>query len=198
MLIDEELKMLNVVLSICEGIYKNIDKVDGINYIRISPDYKIRMAVDSKLKHIRLNSEGYSNSRDDGWSFIISDEGFSQLRVDDYITLNFDPSSSHHKTFSFLNSCKENLIHEEEFIDEFTFDGRDMTDEEYFQATLIHPDMPEYDTIKKYMKVMKEGSEVLNGTTFMLHRDPLLTLKLVRKLRRYIIHNFGVDIDVHR
>lgn len=192
---EEELKVLNVFLSICEGVSKTGFDGSFITDFVVTPETTIRLNYNDLgvFNFYRLGDKGpiepvfkvdtdstnFFNLRNiRGWHLIFNPrlEGYNDFRV----------------VYNTLYPAEEDILKE------FTKNGRMMTDEEYFQATCIHPDIPERSVMEKCLEVMNNRSDILNKNTFsMMFRD-YANLKFARKLRRMVIHQLGIDIDVNR
>ena len=72
-------------------------------------------------------------------------------------------STTKNKVLSFLNSDDESLWEHETYIDGFFENGELCTQEQHFQFSLLHPDLPEYDDMCKIYKVLMGKSTVTKG-----------------------------------
>jgi len=184
--INEELKILKIVLSICEGISTSNIQPGHYTY-DITPSPKGRLIFNNK--------DSFSILYGDTVILYIENYEYPQLRTDSDWTICFEPSSEHYNCFSFLNSGDD--LEAEEFIDSFTYNARIMTEEEYFQATCIHPDMPPYENISSYLKIMDEMRRSFLRGSLWLKMKPALDYDFYRKLRRTLIHEGGININVY-
>lgn len=72
-------------------------------------------------------------------------------------------STTKNKVLSFLNSDDESLWQHETYIDSFFENGELCSQEQHFQLSLLHPELPEYDDMCKIHKVLMGDSPVPKG-----------------------------------
>ena len=67
------------------------------------------------------------------------------------------------KVLSFLNSDDPDLWEAEEYIDEFFESGELCTQEQHFQFSLLHPELPEYNDMRNIHKVLMGETTIPTG-----------------------------------
>lgn len=92
---------------------------------------------------------------------------------------------------SFVNSIDDvNMLDSDDYVDSFFKNGL-CTEDEHFQLSLIHPELPEYNIIKRaYEEVLTAPCPELEG--YSLYVPFSFKTQHVRKVRRMMIHKVGI------
>jgi|AGFS01.1.fsa_nt_gi hypothetical protein len=92
--------------------------------------------------------------------------------------------------YSFVNSENSDLLDTDDYVDTFFKEGL-CTEDEHFQLSLIHPELPEYNIIKRaYEEILTAPCPELEG--YHLYIPFSFKTQYVRKIRRTLIHKVGI------
>lgn len=191
MKLNEEIELVHFVLGMAEGLFNNQDKIQDL-YIDLSEGVSITVTSDDGNVYLKCKPT-YGSDKNIVFSFDESD--YTNVMANDCWTFNFHENGDFSQHYSVVNSRDEIIQLEERYIDDLCENGRIITEDEYFQASLVHPGMPEtYEDTVLILQTLRECREKykLVGCSVAVYINEHITMKLLRKIRRQLMFNFGI------
>lgn len=192
MKLQNEIEMVHFMLGMAETLFNNQDKI-----CEMDVDF-----LDGKNLSVLLSDDNvyvkwrpsYGGERHTVFSFDASD--YVNVMANGCWTFNFHENDGDfgHK-YSVINSLDEELQDLEEFFDAMCENGREITEEEYFQAAIAHPDMPStYEDTLLILSTLREGRKYnLKNVSVAMYFSEHITMKLLRMIRRQIMFKMGIE-----
>ncbi|AZU98021.1 hypothetical protein BZF66_06145 [Salmonella enterica] len=179
---DIAIKLLDYQIS--RGIHFSSEfKFDSHSYLKLT----------SSEKMISLRWS-YQNDVEQIFNLSRANEGLSLYTPHSW-NVNYI-NEEYKNRFSFVNTQDDTnteLVEAEEYIDSFFTNGL-CSEDDHFQLSLLHPELPEYSDIQKaYDEVLMVDCPELKG--YMLFVGMGLNMRTVRKIRRMIIHRYSLYND---
>lgn len=189
----EEIESVHFILKMCEALFNNKSKIydfsiDFGDGKELSLDF-----TDEDFLSVRWRS---SHNSPRTVIFHFADFDYYNHRANGMWSLSFNQNGELYYKYSILHSGKSALIEDENYIDTLCEGGREMTEEEYFQACLIHPDMPEtYDDMLLIIRTLRESRGKYNmfNIGVAMYFNEYTTMELLRKIRRQLMFKLGIN-----
>lgn len=191
MTLNEEVELIHFTLKMAEVLQKNIHDVHD-TFIDLKNGASLSIINDEGNMYVKWKPD-HSADRHTVFAFDASD--YTNVRGNDCWTVNFYKDGDFANYYSVVNSVKDELKIEEEFIDKHCENGRIMTEDEYFQAVLVHPEMPDtYEDTVLILKTLKECREKykLEECSFVIYNSEQVTMKLMRMIRRQLMFRLRI------
>lgn len=191
MKLNEEIELVHFVLGMVEGLFNNQNKIHD-EYIDLPEGASLTVTINDGNVYVKFKPT-YGGENHTVFSFDASD--YTNVMANNCWTFNFHKNGDFSENYSIVNSLDDIIKLEEEYIDSLCQNGRIITEDEYFQASLVHPDMPEtYEDAVLILETLREGREKykLDKCSVAIYISEYTTMKLMRKIRRQLIFKFGI------
>lgn len=192
MKLHNEIEMVHFMLRMCETMFLQQDKICEFD-IDFMEGKNLSLILDDNHMYVKWRPS-FGGERHTVFGFDTSD--YVNVMANDCWTFNFYENDGDfgHK-YSVINSLDEELQEFEEFFDAMCENGRDITEEEYFQAAIVHPDMPStYDDTLLILRTLREGREYkLKNVSVAMYFSEHITMNLLRMIRRQIMFKTGIE-----
>lgn len=196
MTLNEEVEFVNFSLRMAETMF--LQRSDLIEFtVDFKDGQELFVMFDDGNVYVKWRPY-YSGERHTIFSFDSSD--YVNVMANQCWTFNcYENGGDFGHKYSVLNSLDEKFHDDEAFIDSLCENGRELTEDEYFQACLVHPDMPKtYEDTLLILRTLREGREYkLKNVSVAIYISEHTTMKLLRKIRRSIMTKTGINfLDV--
>lgn len=163
---------------------------EEIEYFKVSE--RIATLLVKRFLYLQSNKIFFPSNYD----IQIHDTKFTVERYDGAVTLNIDDwrvlgaftsgnyinlytpydwcknnSTPKNKVLSFLNSDNPDLWEAEEYIDSFFVSGKLCTQEQHFQFSLLHPELPEFDDMYNIHAILMDKCTIPKGWSLNVRMD---------------------------
>lgn len=192
--LEEEIKIVKFIMSMCKTIYINRDELIQFDY-KMGDESELRFETSDECDIISVRyKESYSSGVNT--IFTIEPSDYTNIRANETWTFNCKThNSDFNNKYSIINSADQNLEDDEAFIDSLLDDKRIMTEDEYFQCSLLHPNMPtSYNDVLDILNVLHNTDKNdIGEVSVIIFMEPCVTMNLIRKIRRIIMFKTGIE-----
>lgn len=192
MTLQEEFDYVTYVLKTIEVLNNNKDKLRSFSVRFGGRDETLRVQNTDYALEVH-HIVGYEDAIP---VFTFSYAEYINIRTQENWAMNFYKNSKNENTYSLVNSPDINTAEAEAELDQLLENERIFTEEEYFQASLLHPSLPStYEDSCAILKFMHNRYDNFNIRDISIFAKLGFDIRFIRKIRRQFTHRFGIEFQ---
>lgn len=191
--LNDEVLVVKFILKMAETLFKNHSTLRDFA-VNMGNGKELSLQVGGDYMLVRWRDKEFGERKT---VFCYDAPDYSNIMARDVWTFNFHTESEFGHKYSVVNSAMEEYLDVEDFIDSLSANGRMITEEEYFQASLVHPEMPStYEDTLLILRTLQEGRKhELKDVSVAIYMDKHIDMSFVRMIRRNLMFKLNIPFE---
>lgn len=191
--LNDEVLVVKFILKMAETLFKNHSTLRDFD-LNMGHGRELSLQVGGDYMLVKWRDREFGE-RNTVFCYDLPD--YSNIMARDVWTFNFHTKSDYGHKYSVVNSAMEEYVDIEDFIDSLSANERMLTEEEYFQASLVHPEMPAtYEDTLLILRTLQEGREhELKDVSVAIYMDKHIDMSFVRMIRRNLMFKLNIPFE---